>query len=171
MKEALLPAIDALGVTLAEQEKKVAETKRLINLLCEQAGMPPRYAEVDSGSKVSIGSIRPDTFYGKVLHSAVREYLDMRKGANLGPAETREIYDALVQGGFQFEAADANNAMTGIRAMMRKNSGTFHRLPNGAWGMASWYERIKTKKSKDDLEGAIVTGDGDEAESEKAADA
>lgn len=168
MKEALLPAIDALGITLAEQEKKVAETKRLINLLCEQAGLPPRYSEIASASP-TVSSIRPDTFYGKVLHSAVREYLDMRRAANLGPAETREIYDALVQGGFQFEAADANNAMTGIRAMMRKNSGTFHRLPNGAWGMASWYEKIKTKKSKIDE----VVGDDENAgdEDEKAASA
>lgn len=142
------PAIEALLQSLAEQEKKVIETKTLINRLCAEAGEPPLFADVGEVSKIGVANIRSDTFYGKPLPTAIREYLEMRRAANLGPAETREIYEALIKGGYQFDAADANNAMTGMRAMMRKSSSMFHRLPNQAWGLTAWYEKIKTKNAQ-----------------------
>ena len=146
MREILQPAINALQQKLRDYERKVSETKALINSLCEESGDPPMYAEVGSPSQPSITSIRADTFYGKVIATACREYLEMRRAANLGPAETREIFEALKQGGYPFETADAANAMTGIRQVLRKNSGQFHRLPNNSWGLTSWYERIKQRK-------------------------
>jgi hypothetical protein len=148
MSEAFTPALNALQIQLAKHEKAVSETKMLINRLSEAAGLPIPYAETDSASSVSIASIRSDTFYGKKLATAMREYLEMRRAANLGPAETREIYDAVTKGGFQFDAANATNAMTGMRQLMTKNSNQFHKLPNGAWGLTSWYENIKTAKQK-----------------------
>ena len=148
MREKLQPAIEALQQDLAELERKANETKTLINRLCEAAGMPAIYADVGvAGSAPTIASIRGDTFYGKSVTTAAREYLEMRKGANLGPASTRDIYEALKTGGFHFETADANNAMTGIRAVMRKNSSIFHKLPNGDWGLLAWYERVKAAKA------------------------
>jgi hypothetical protein len=153
MADVYQPAIEALQQRLAEEEAAVAETKKLINKLCEVAGRQAPYANVDEAATPNITTIRPDTFYGKKLYTAVREYLEMRHAANLGPAGTRDIYDAIVSGGYQFEAADANNAMTGMRAMMRKNSSMFHRLPNNSWGLTAWYENIKAaKRSNDDDE-------------------
>lgn len=174
MKEKLQPAIDALQQELAEQERKVNQTKALINRLCEAGGMPIMYADAGGGSQPSIASIRGDTFYGKSVTTAAREYLEMRKGANLGPASTRAIYDALVQGGFQFETTDANNAMTGIRAVMRKNSSIFHKLPNGEWGLLAWYERVKaakaaTKEAKAEAEDEVEITEEDKEDQETEA--
>jgi hypothetical protein len=146
VKEQLEPAIAALQQQLTEQERKVIETKTLINRLCDAAGMPPAYADVGSPTGPTITAIRGDTFYGKVLTTAAREYLQMRKGANLGPTSVRDIYENMKKGGYPFETEDDNNAMTGIRQVLRKNSGIFHRLPNGEWGLTAWYERIKQQK-------------------------
>jgi hypothetical protein len=148
VKEQLEPAIAALQQQLTEQERKVIETKTLINRLCEAASMPPAYADVGAISGPSITAIRGDTFYGKVLTTAAREYLTMRKAANLGPTSVRDIYENLKKGGYPFETEDDNNAMTGIRQVLRKNSGIFHRLPNGEWGLTGWYERIKESRKQ-----------------------
>ena len=173
MKEQLEPAIAALQQQLTTQEQKVIETKTLINRLCEAAGMPPAYADVGSPTGPSITAIRGDTFYGKVLTTAAREYLQMRKAANLGPTNARDIYENLKKGGYHFETEDANNAMTGIRQVLRKNSAIFHRLPNGEWGLTGWYERIKEsrKQAKGPMNSADVdlSADGTENEAEKDA--
>jgi hypothetical protein len=162
VKEQLEPAIAALQQQLTAQEQKVIETKTLINRLCEAAGMPPAYADVGAVSGPSITAIRGDTFYGKVLTTAAREYLQMRKGANLGPTSVRDIYENLKKGGYPFETEDDNNAMTGIRQVLRKNSGIFHRLPNGEWGLTGWYERIK--ESRKQAKNAAPADEADEAE-------
>lgn len=169
------PAIDALRQQLVDDEKKVAETKKLINRLSEVAGLPPPYGDVEEVSRGTISQIRQDTFYGKKLFTAVREYLEMRRAANLGPAETREIYDAITKGGYQFETTDANNAMTGMRQTLRKNSAMFHRLPNNAWGLTAWYENIKTSKgSKSDAaiqdDESQIEADQDDADAEPASE-
>lgn len=172
MSDAFMPAIEALRQRLSEEEKAVAETKKLINKLCDVAGLPQPYSGIDEASTPNISTLRPDTFYGKKLYTAVREYLEMRKAANLGPAETREIYDAIVKGGFQFETADANNAMTGMRSMMRKNSAQFHRLPNNSWGLTAWYENIKASKNstKESEDSDEESGSDDGAENAEATD-
>lgn len=148
MREEFRPAIEALQKDLADLEQKAAETKGTINRLCVLAGAPEMYQDASvTRSAATITSIRADTFYGKVLTTAAREFLEMRKAANLGPATTREIYDAIVSGGFEFETSDPTNAMTGMRQTMSRNSGIFHRLPNNSWGLVGWYERIKANKA------------------------
>ncbi len=106
-----------------------------------------------------ITALRAYTFYGKVLTTAAREYfLAMRKAANLGLTSVRDIYVNLKKGGYPFETED-DNAMTGIRQVLRKNSGILHRLPNGEWGLTGWYERIKeSRKAK------VSTVEDDESE-------
>ncbi|WP_213742072.1 hypothetical protein [Bradyrhizobium sp. dw_411] len=152
MREQFLPAIDALQKDLAELEKKISETKSMINRLCELAGEPPMYADIQTSSAPqTLSSIQADTFYGKVITTASREYLEMRKAAGLGPASPREIYEALKQGGFKFDTKIENNAITGVRNTLRKASAIFHRLPNNEYGLLKWYPRAKD-------EGAQATG-------------
>lgn len=148
MREEFQPAIAALQKDLTELERKVIEAKTTINKLCEVAGGTLMYPDVGATSTATISVIRGDTFYGKVFTTAAREFLDMRRVQNLGPATTREIYDAIVSGGYEFETDNASNAMTGMRQTMIKNSSIFHKLPNGSWGLSSWYERIKANKVK-----------------------
>jgi hypothetical protein len=169
MREEFQPAIDALQKDLADLERKVIEAKTTINKLCELAGGTALYPDVGSPSAATITTIRADTFYGKVLTTAAREYLEMRKVQNLGPATTRDIYDAIISGGFEFETDNANNAMTGMRQTMGKNSSIFHRLPNGNWGLTSWYERVKAKKAKN-TSGQSEDDENNETETEAADD-
>jgi hypothetical protein len=151
MREEFKPAIAALQSDLQDIEKKAAETKRAINRLCELAGAPPMYAVTDTdSSRPSVTTLRNDQFYGKVMNTAAREYLEMRKAANLGPATPREIYEALVTGGFKFDTKIETNAITGLRQILRKNSSIFHRLPHGAYGLLAWYPNAKAVKPDDD---------------------
>ena len=146
MREEFRPAIEALQKDLADQERKVIETKSTINRLCELAQVPVLYPDAGSVSQSSLGTIRADTFYGKSLATALREYLGMRKAASLGPASQREIYENIKKGGFKFETTSEINALVGVRATLRKNSSMFHRLPNGDYGLLAWYPRAKPPK-------------------------
>jgi hypothetical protein len=149
MRDEFKPAIAALLADLKEIDRKGAETKRAINRLCELAGGPPMFDNIDTESRASVTALRTDQFYGKVLNTAAREYLDMRKAANLGPAMPREIYEALVEGGFKFDTKSETNAITALRQVLRKNSSTFHRLPHGAYGLLAWYPNAKAAKHDD----------------------
>ena len=148
MKPEFLPAIEALKKDLAEQELKVSETKTMINKLHVLAGGSPIYNDINEHSQAGIASIQGDTFYGKVVVTAAREYLEMRKAANLGPASVREVYEALKKGGFIFNSKNDTNSMTVLRTAMSKASAIFHRLPTGDYGLAKWYDMSKVKRSK-----------------------
>ncbi len=148
-------AIDALEVRLGELERKANGLIEVINDLRKEDGLGPRPPFGGGGGDSTrsgagshtITQIKPDTFYGKKLQTAVREYLEMRKLQNLGPATPREIYDAITSGGFKFEAKDATTAMIGMRALLRKRTAFFHRLPNNSYGLTSWYPDLKKPKS------------------------
>src|SRR5262249_45159167 len=81
MREALQPAIEALQQRLIEQERKIIETKTLINRLCEEMNVPPMYPNVGEPSRASVTALRADTFYGKSVTTAAREFLEMRRAA------------------------------------------------------------------------------------------
>lgn len=151
MNEAFAPAIAALQEDLKELEKRAREIKSAINTLCKHAGAKEMFVlEDDSSSVGTIASIRADTFYGKTISTAAREYLEMRRNANLGPATTREIFESMVKGGFQFETANDTNSMISLGSTLRKNSKMFHRLPNGQFGLLSWYPNAKSERASRD---------------------
>lgn len=162
-------SIAALERKLEELEQKSSELKGAINVLCEVDGLPPRYPDTSAKSPVST-QIRDDTFYGKRQQTAAREYLDMRHAQSLGPAKPREIFEALKSGGYQFQAKDDETSLVGLRAMLRKRTSVFHKLPTGSYGLVSWYGDIKPQKAEDasqDDEDILDDDDevtGDEAE-------
>lgn len=175
MKEELTPAIAALERRLVDAERKVSELRHTINVLCEEAGVPPKYpsghSEASAGG-AAISQIKADTFYGKKLTTAMREYLEMRRAQGNGPASPREIFDALKSGGYAFEAKNDGVAMVGLRAMLRKNTTVFHRLPNsGNYGLLSWYPNAKPAKapSAQGEEEEIETGAEETADESSAA--
>lgn len=141
MREEFTPAIEALQKDLADLERQVAETKQVINRLCARAGTEPLYPDVMVPTSPSIGLLRSDSFYGKPITTAAREYLEMRRAAGLGPATPREIYEALEKGGYTFDTKNVNTAIVSVRNTIRKSSSIFHRLPNGAYGLLNWYDR------------------------------
>lgn len=148
MNDKLAPAIEVLKEEVAELERQARELKKTVNVLCKRAGAPELYPNVDTEQTggATIASIKADTFYGKVIGTAAREFLEMRKAAGLGPATPREIYDALIQGGYQFETKNEQVALVSLRSNLRKNSRMFHKLPNGQYGLLSWYPNAKAAK-------------------------
>jgi hypothetical protein len=174
MSDELQPAIAALEKKLSALEQQANGIRSAINVLCETGGMPPRYPD-GGGSPggrpqgdATLTRIGPDTFYGKKQSTAIRQYLEMRKAAGQGPATPRQIFEALKSGGMQFEAKTDEIAMVGMRALLRKNTTTFHRLPNGPYGLASWYPDAKKHKSAS-ADGMIGKSDHEDADDESGA--
>lgn len=164
------PALAILEPKLDEIERKGHALRQIINELRGEDGLPPRSPgggdTLTSSASVGVGAgslsqIRPDTFYGKKMQTAIREYLEMRKAGGMGPAMPREIYDAITGGGYKFEAKDDTTALVGMRALLRKRSAFFHRLPNGSYGLTNWYPDAKKPK-------AAATAESDEADVDEA---
>jgi hypothetical protein len=135
---------------IEEAQQKIRSLRAAINTVCEQAGLPPRYAEAEltvSGS-VRLAQIQSDTFYGKKQTPAMREYLEMRRAQGLGPAKPREFYDALKVGGYQFDTSGDENAIIGLRALLRTQPQIFHRLPDGTYGLTIWYPDAKKAREE-----------------------
>lgn len=187
LASAFQPAIDALEKDLSDLERQANGLLQSINLLREKAGLPPRPGgwNVGGASGAMPGGggggvkLHSDSFTGKKLGSAVREYLEMRKrsGAD-APATSRDIFDALKEGGFVSGAKDEATGLVVLRTMLRKNTTMFVKLQNGKYGLRSWYPNLRTPKevasdegaSDDEAEAADDTSD-ETAEPVKAATA
>ena len=145
MSEHIQQTIATLQEQLRKHLEAAAETKRVINSLCRTVGRAPIYADEEQIDHPA--NIRRDQWYGQPLSTAIREYLTMRRSANQGPATVNEIHDALVLGGYEFEAKDDDNAKRGLRVSLTKNTAIFHRLPGGnTFGLIEWYPNAKRER-------------------------
>jgi hypothetical protein len=161
------PAIELLVSQIEELERKANAYRASVNVLCVEDGLPPRYPDGGGNGSHKTGSlpdgearhmspttIRSDIFYGKPQQTAVRDFLAIRKTGGAGPAKPAEILEGLRAGGYQVQAGTDEVALVGLRAMLRKRSTVFHKLPNGAWGLREWYPNAKPVKSAPDKAGA-----------------
>jgi hypothetical protein len=140
----ILNTIEVLTKRVGAKEEEANKLKKLVNELCGEAGVAVRYPNiVEAGS--SIGSIRSDQFYGQTITAAIRNYLEQRKASGLGAAGLNEIYLAVRDGGYKFESKNENNAKVSVGNTLRKTSSIFHRLPNGQYGLLTWYPSAKAK--------------------------
>jgi hypothetical protein len=113
--------------------------------------------------------LHSDNFTGKKMGAAVREYLEMRKASGGdAPASTREIFDALKEGGFASGAKDDATALVVLRTMLRKNTTMFAKLPNSKYGLRSWYPHLKTPKPSEADEGEQEADPAESATAQKA---
>jgi|SRR5271166_136355 len=166
---ALQPAIDVLEKDLADLERQANGLLTSINVLRVRAGLLPRPGgwtasgsdkHAGSGGSVSV-KLHSDSFTGKKLGAAVREYLSMRKASGQdAPATSREIFDALKHGGFVSGAKDDATALVVLRTMLRKNTTMFAKLSNGKYGLRAWYPNLRQPR------GAPVSDGAEEAVSE-----
>jgi hypothetical protein len=146
MSEHIQAAIAELEGKLRTQQAEVNQTKQAINILSGIAGMPEPYPNASGDGEPQLTRIQADTFYGKPLNTAIREYLGMRKSQGLGAASVNEIYEALTRGGFRHEAKDDNNAKAVLRDALRKKPDVFHKLPTGDYGLLAWYPAAKAAR-------------------------
>lgn len=134
MDDKLSGAVEVLVAQLNDQMKQVADTKSTINALLRSMGKEAMFQDVNVEQA---SAIRPDQFYGKGLATAVQDYLKRRKQA----CGADEILRGLEQGGFDFRSVSWKEAdrRRSLSISLAKNSVTFHRLPNGTFGLLSWY--------------------------------
>ncbi len=148
----LQPAIDELEKDLGEIERQGNILRTAINILRSKAGLP---LLLDGGGSHDLPGdwagtapqVRHDTFFGKRMGTAAREYLEMEKARGGGPVKPRIIFEALKAGGFQFETKDDATAIVSVRNMLRKRTEVFQKLPPGTYGLTKWYPRTKTAKA------------------------
>ena len=145
MSDHITKTIEDLKLKVSEHEEAARRTKHMVNELCIMAGADKIYADVDIPKAHKPTHLRGDEYYGKGQATAVREYLELRKSTNKGPATIDEIHDALSAGGYQF---DAKLGKRGMAIAIAKNTHTFHKLPNGKIGLMEWYPDVKESKSK-----------------------
>lgn len=85
MSDDILGTIEVLSGRVIAKEEDVNKLKRLVNELCEEAGVPIRYSNI-SGPDTGLAKLRSDLFYGETITGAIRYYLERRKAADLGAA-------------------------------------------------------------------------------------
>ncbi len=137
--------IDKLSAEIAAEEAATRKKKDTVNTLCTVIGRPPAYA-IEEAAAATPTNIRSDQFYGQPLASAVRTILEMRKQRGLGAAANNEIYDAFIAGGYEFDTKSVDIARKSLRNSLAKNTALFHKLPNGQFGLLSWYPNVKKPK-------------------------
>jgi hypothetical protein len=144
----LMPAITLMERKVDEAEQKVNQLLGALNVLRAEAGLPPRPGGRDGSGLGDQGQtqIKADTFFGKKQQTAIKQYLEMQRAQGLGPAKPRKIYDALLAGGYEYEAKNADIALVGMRALLRKRTETFVQLSNGTYGLVAWYPDRKKPK-------------------------
>jgi hypothetical protein len=146
MSEHVTKTIELFQGQIADLEKELSKKKQLVNELCAAISQAPIYADTDP-SKSACRALRPDEFYGQPLATAIRLVLDRRRAAGLGSGTVNEIFDVLVAGGYKFDAKSEENAKRGLYSTLTKSSTTFHKLPNGSYGLLEWYPNAKEAKS------------------------
>jgi hypothetical protein len=167
MNKTLDQAIDEIVADIGKLEAQIREKKTTVNTLCGVAGREKMY-QLDEPEQAVPSRIRPDQFYGQPLASAVRIILEMRKQQNLGAATNNEIYDALTAGGYTFNTKSDDVARASLRNSLSKNTVTFHKLPNGRFGLLSWYPNAKAKPAAASAANGNDEEDVDEETSEAA---
>jgi hypothetical protein len=161
--------LEDLERDLLPLDRQRSELITTINVIRAKAGLPPR----DGGNSGGTGGvtdataavaskIRSDSFVGKRLRSASKEYLTIRRAQGLdGPATPREIYDALINGGFEFASKDETIRLISLRNMLRKRSEVFKKFDDtGKYGLNEWYGIVRKSKVADAADDG--EGDGDD---------
>lgn len=157
MSDHVNKTVEMLKGQIQEETEQTNQKKKMVNSLLELEGLPSIYQDIDSTVGEYSLSFRSDRFYLQPLATAVRDILEARRASNLGSASINEIYETLVAGGFKFtNTRDAINKRT-LSISLAKNSVTFHKLPNGEFGLLEWYPGAKDTKSKN--------GNGDKEDS------
>lgn len=147
MADPLIGAVEELEKQLQEELQKAHTTKKLINSLLRRMGKPDRYT--DTG-EIGLGPVRSDMYYGKPLATAAQMVLERFQHAT----SAQDILKALEDGGFDFRPMEWSEKMRlrNLAISLAKNTKTFHKLPNGTFGLRNWYDEATINASKRDKE-------------------
>jgi endonuclease III len=147
MSDAKQAVIDELLQKLSQQQAEMTKTKEAINMLRGLQGLEPMFADVIE-NVTGPAATREDEFYKQPLATVVRTIMERRKTAGQSAASVDELFEAMKAGSYAFDVKDETEAKRGIAVSLSKNTVTFHRLPNGKYGLASWYDLKSTTKRR-----------------------
>lgn len=139
------PAVDRLVAKITDLERQANKLRATVNdILVHGFEAPPLYEIVDPEQVATAVrskqiSVRPDQFFNKPFSTCVREILEERKVRGMGPAEPKELYELLRQGGYAFDTKSEADATRAMLISIGKNTVTFTRLPSGQIGLTEWY--------------------------------
>jgi hypothetical protein len=167
--EGLEAALDLIRQKVDKAMESVNSLKRAANTLATSEGLPPVYMDADEPAATSSGlhSIRADQFTQYTTPStAARAYLELR-GSRLGATSMDDVFEVLKRGGYQFEGSDVD-AKNSLRIALGKDA-QVKRLPNGTYGLISWYgDRFKKEQQqKEKAAEANSAANGASAKEEK----
>lgn len=117
--------------TIETLVRKVTEFQWTVNTLCRMEGIDEIYPNIGNGATEgeSVATAwKPDEFYHQPVTSCISKVLN--RAAK--PLPYDEIRAALEEGG--------NTELAKVQTTLSKATHTFRKLPNGLWGMASWYK-------------------------------
>jgi hypothetical protein len=160
MSKTVDQVISDLAAEITADEASLRKKKETVNTLCGAVNRPPAYA-LESATTALPTQIRSDQFYGQPLAGSVRTILEMRRAQNLGAATNREIFDSLTAGGYEFDTKNDDVAQKSLRNSLAKNTALFHKLPNGQFGLLSWYPNVKKPKASSAPASDEASGDDD----------
>lgn len=168
MIESFKPAIQALQAKNAPLEESIRPVmdqinanKRLINQLCQAAGVPSMHPEVEqtASTTMRLGPTRTDEYTGRPLATVIREIMEQRKAINLGAIHIDELYDTMKAGGFVFDHKDGATAKRNMAISLGKNA-VFARIGESSnWGLSDWYPSLKREKSRAQAVVEALAGD------------
>jgi hypothetical protein len=161
MTEHVTKTIAMFQSQIADLERELSKKKLLVNELCLAIEQPPIYSDTDP-SNTACRALRSDEFYGQPLATAIRLVLERRRAGGLGSVTVNDIYDVLVEGGYKFDAKNEENAKRGLYSTLTKSSNTFHRLPNGSYGLREWYPNLKERAPKSEANGTAAAEQADD---------
>jgi hypothetical protein len=145
MSEHIDQTIADLQRHIADLTEQANDAKKTINSLCKMLGRSAMYDDLDTPAVIINSPKRGDEYHGRPFATVVREILEQRRAANLGPASLDELYDTMIEGGYIFTGKDNDVKKRGLSIAVAKNM-TFYKLPNGRIGIREWYPSVKEQK-------------------------
>lgn len=143
--EVLKHAARILSERLSHRETAVVQMRNAIDCVKQEIDKPT-HPHAQLAELKSAQPIRKDLFFGMQLSSAVQKYLQMRGEAT----DPDEILRVLREGGFTTHSlgSSEDEQLENLTSTLWKNAKTFHRLPNGAFGLVTWYANILNVKGR-----------------------
>ena len=136
--EATLRRIEA---EIAELQAVARYHRRLLGVSEDAAAQSPAKANAPAGSRRDpMAEVSEGEFYGMSGPKATRALLE-RMGRS-HPLKTREIFNAVKKGGVN---VSSENVL--YRSLFRE-SGQFHNVGRGVWGLRAWYPNAPLRSSK-----------------------
>lgn len=154
MSDHLHKSIQELEGKLKLQEADANKTKQAINSLYEMLDEEPPHI-IGGVETAKYPSLKPDTFFGIGLATAVGDYLTMRGNA----VPVAEIMAGLQKGGYDFGGAKYPERV--LRINLGKNVAKFVQIKGSdSFGLKKWYPNLrpagKTKNEVDANEAEVV---------------